>query len=344
MPPVASNDQVHRKSVKKGFEFTVLVVGESGTGRTSLINCLFKTNIRCNKENVSNKNHDKVDMVTHTVEIEERGVKLKLTVVDAEGFGDRLDSTNDCDPIVHYIDRQFEKYFEYENGLNRRQIQDTRVHCCFYFISPDNWSLKPLDILLMKSLHRKVNIIPLIAKADMLSPLERDEMKKRILKDIQSHEISLYSIPEDFEEDSDFRDSIVQLKAAMPFAISASLKAEEIRGRSVAVRSYPWGTHEVENGDHSDFVRLKSLLITNMQDLREVTHEVHYENFRAQRMAGQRFASTSTIMETSIDDDDGSERERILRAKEQEIQRMQEMLRQYEEKLQQQQQPIQLNQ
>lgn len=312
------------------------MVGESGTGRTSLINCLFKTNIRSKKEN-GNKRPDKVELVTHTVEIEERGVKLKLTVVDAEGFGDGLDSTQDCEPIVHYIDRQFEKYFEYENGLNRRQIQDSRVHCCFYFISPDNWSLKPLDVQFMKSLHRKVNIIPLIAKADMLSPLERDEMKKRILKDIQTHEISLYSIPDDFDEDSDYRDSVVQLKAAMPFAISASLKSQEMRGRMVPVRTYPWGTHEVENGDHSDFVRLKSLLITNMQDLREVTHELHYENFRAQRMAGQRFASTSTIMETSIDDDDGSERERVLRAKEQEIQRMTEMLRLYEEKLQQQQ-------
>jgi septin family protein len=329
---------VHRKSVKKGFEFTVLVVGESGTGRMSLINCLFKTNIHSGTERKSKKN-GKVEMVTHTVEIEERGVKLKLTVVDAAGFGDGLDCTKDCEPIAQYIDRQFEKYFDYENGLNRRQIQDTRVHCCFYFISPDNWSLKPLDVLLMKSLHRKVNIIPLIAKADMLTPSERDEMKKRILKDIQSHEIALYSIPEDFDEDSDYRDSVSQLKAAMPFAVSASLKTEEIRGRSVSVRAYPWGTHEVENGDHSDFVRLKSLLVTNMQDLREVTHEVHYENFRAQRMGGKNFVSSSTIMETSIDDDDNaSERERILLAKEQEIKRMAEMLRMYEEKLQQQKQ------
>lgn len=332
--------QVHRKSVKKGFEFTVLVVGQAGLGKSTLINCLFKTNIGSKPatEKTSLPLKDKVEIDVNSVDIEERGVKLKLTVVDAKGFGDGLDSTNSCDPIVKYIDRQFEKYFEFENGLNRRQIQDTRVHCCFYFISPDSWSLKPLDVLLMKSLDKKVNIIPLIAKADILSPVERTELKKRILEDIDFHKISVYSIPEDFDEDPDYSDSVAQLKAAMPFAVSASLTTGESRGRSVFTRTYPWGTHEVENAEHSDFVRLKSLLVTNMQDLREVTHEVHYENFRAQRLAGQRFVSTSTIMETSLDEEDGTERERILRAKELELQRMAEKLRLYEQQLHQQQQ------
>ena len=143
--------QVHRKSVKKGFEFTVLVVGQAGLGKSTFINCLFKTNIGSKPaEKTSLPLKDKVDIDVNSVDIEERGVKLRLTVVDAKGFGDGLDSTSSCDPIVKYIDRQFEKYFEFENGLNRRQIQDTRVHCCFYFISPDSWSLKPLDVLLMK--------------------------------------------------------------------------------------------------------------------------------------------------------------------------------------------------
>lgn len=34
-----------------------------------------------------------VDIETSTVEIEERGVKLKLTVVDTPGFGDSLDNS-----------------------------------------------------------------------------------------------------------------------------------------------------------------------------------------------------------------------------------------------------------
>lgn len=39
-------------------------------------------------------------------------------------------------PIEDYIDQQFEQYFRDESGLNRRNMQDNRVHCCLYFISP----------------------------------------------------------------------------------------------------------------------------------------------------------------------------------------------------------------
>jgi septin family protein len=33
--------QVHRKSVKRGFEFTLMVVGESGLGKSTVVNSLF---------------------------------------------------------------------------------------------------------------------------------------------------------------------------------------------------------------------------------------------------------------------------------------------------------------
>uniref|UniRef100_A0A2K6QM49 Septin 1 n=1 Tax=Rhinopithecus roxellana TaxID=61622 RepID=A0A2K6QM49_RHIRO len=37
--------QLHRKSVKKGFDFTLMVAGESGLGKSTLINSLFLTNL-----------------------------------------------------------------------------------------------------------------------------------------------------------------------------------------------------------------------------------------------------------------------------------------------------------
>ncbi len=43
-----------------------------------------------------------------------------------------------------------------ESGLNRKNIVDNRVHCCFYFISPYGHGLKPLDIDFMKQLSNKV--------------------------------------------------------------------------------------------------------------------------------------------------------------------------------------------
>ena len=38
-------NQVHRKSVKKGFEFTLMVAGESGLGKSTLIDSLFLTDL-----------------------------------------------------------------------------------------------------------------------------------------------------------------------------------------------------------------------------------------------------------------------------------------------------------
>lgn len=39
----------------------------------------------------------------------------------------------------------------------------------------------------------------------------------------------------------------------------------------------------MENSAHCDFVKLRNMLVrTHMQDLKDVTRETHYENYRAQ--------------------------------------------------------------
>ena len=52
---------------------------------------------------------------------------------------------------------------------------------CLYFIQPTGHGLKPIDIEFMRRLHDKVNIIPLIAKADTLTPQEQEDFKLQIL-------------------------------------------------------------------------------------------------------------------------------------------------------------------
>ena len=67
---------------------------------------------------------------------------MRLTVVDTPGYGDAIDNRECYKPILDYIDAQFEQYLHDESGLNRRNISDHRVHCCFYFISPYGHGLK----------------------------------------------------------------------------------------------------------------------------------------------------------------------------------------------------------
>ena len=67
------------------------------------------------------------------------------------------------------------------NGSNVSNVfEDSRVHCCFYFIAPTGHTLKALDLITMKRLHTKVNIVPIIAKADTITPSEMQKFKTRV--------------------------------------------------------------------------------------------------------------------------------------------------------------------
>jgi putative ribosome biogenesis GTPase RsgA len=49
-----------------------------------------------------------------------------------------------------------------------------------YFLSVF-FRLRPLDIAFMKAVHHKVNIVPVLAKADTLTKQEVQRLKKRII-------------------------------------------------------------------------------------------------------------------------------------------------------------------
>ena len=204
------------------------------------------------------------------------------------------------------------RYLKDESGLNRKNIIDNRVHCCFYFISPYGHGLKPLDVDFMKQLSNKVNIVPVIAKSDCLTMAEIKKLKARIIEELGAAGIRIYQLPDvDTDEDEEYKlqvryfwtiliyfcrlicgVQVAQLRQSIPFAVCGANAMVEVAGKKVRGRQYPWGVVEVENPEHCDFVKLRSMLITHMQDLQEVTHDVHYENFRSECLA--RGVSTSS--------------------------------------------------
>ena len=80
----------------------------------------------------------------------------------------------------------------------------------------------------------------------------------------------IYEFPEcDPEEDDEFKRQDAELKASFPFAVIGSNTVLEVAGRRVRGRQYPWGVVEVENQQHCDFVKLRTMLIsTHMHDLK----------------------------------------------------------------------------
>lgn len=336
-------NQLHRLIYHQGRRFNILLVGESGLGKTTFINSLFHSNVLEKKQ--LEARFDALATGTHRplptkpqieitqAKIEEKGFPVLLTLVDTPGFGDGISNTEGAQSIVKFIDDQFESYMRqeaspnrglyqpvsslktFENDENTREnngyrkpIVDMRVHACLYFIPPHNKSLRRLDIEAMQILGQRVNLIPVIAKSDSLTRKSLRELKQHVREMIEKYEIQVFScdgIDELLEENQNLEpiDSSAEgnkkaavsaeeqkrnaeLDAAMPFAVVSS--TEEVtnsQGQRVLGRQYPWGIVEVENDDHSDFRKLRSLLIrTHMYDLILSTEKIRYQAYRDSRL------------------------------------------------------------
>ncbi|XFG00919.1 hypothetical protein AB1E19_004543 [Capra hircus] len=281
-------EQMRKKTMKTGFDFNIMVVGQSGLGKSTLVNTLFKSQV---SRKASSWNRE--EKIPKTVEIkaighviEEGGVKMKLTVIDTPGFGDQINNERCWEPIEKYINEQYEKFLKEEvNIARKKRIPDTRVHCCLYFISPTGHSLRPLDLEFMKHLSKVVNIIPVIAKADTMTLEEKSEFKQRVRKELEVNGIEFYPQKE-FDEDLEDKTENDKIRQeSMPFAVVGSDKEYQVNGKRVLGRKTPWGIIEVENLNHCEFALLRDFVIrTHLQDLKEVTHNIHYETYRAKRL------------------------------------------------------------
>lgn len=284
-------NQVYRKSVKKGFEFTLMVVGETGLGKSTLINSMFLTDIYSEAHpGPSLRLKKTVQVETSKVLLREgAGVNLTLTIVDTPGFGDAVDNSSCWEPVLHYVESQYEAFLEAETQVARDpNMADSRVHACLYFVAPSGHGLKPLDIEFMKQLHDKINIIPVIGKADTMTPEEVASFKTVIMEQIAAAKIKVYEFPEVEDGEEAERKENRRMKERVPFAVVGSNTIIEGEGgKKSRGRKYPWGVVDIENLQHCDFLPLRNMLIkTHLTDLRDVTNFVHYENFRCRKLAG----------------------------------------------------------
>ncbi|KAJ1860380.1 Cell division control protein 3, partial [Coemansia sp. RSA 486] len=132
-------NQEHRRSIKRGFSFTLMVAGESGLGKSTLINTLFESKVypakddtvvgmgAANAQGSNNAEGTKtVEITSVSAEIVENNVKLRLSVVDTPGFGDSINNDQAWKPILENIESRFDAYLAQENRVNRSKIVDNR--------------------------------------------------------------------------------------------------------------------------------------------------------------------------------------------------------------------------
>lgn len=278
-----------------------MVIGQSGSGRSTFINSLCDQLIVDPSSTVNLYTPEELaypdrelQIRKSTVELEDNeGVKIGLNVIDTPGFGDSIDNSPSFKIIKDYIKYQFDEILVEESRLRRNpRFKDGRIHACLYFITPTGHGLKEIDVEIMKQLGDYVNILPCISKADSLTLEELKLNKKLIAEDIEHYKLPIFDFNNEyFSYDEDLDDETIDLnrylQKTMPFAVmgSNSTIKDSVTGEVKRIRKYPWGTVDILDNDISDVSTLKNtLLITHLNELKDFTHEVLYENYRTKTL------------------------------------------------------------
>ena len=100
-------NQLVNKSVSQGFCFNILCMGETGLGKSTLMDTLFNTKVRGEP---ATHTRPGVQLRSNTYNLQESNMGLKLTIVNTVGFGDQINKEDSYESIVEFIDAQFEAY------------------------------------------------------------------------------------------------------------------------------------------------------------------------------------------------------------------------------------------
>lgn len=93
-------------------------------------------------------------------------------------------------------------------------LSASRFHAQFPTNLYISYSLKPIDIVVLKKLSDVVNVVPVIAKADSLTLEERQAFKERIKEEFAFHNLKMYPYDND-ELDDEERAINAQIKVSI---------------------------------------------------------------------------------------------------------------------------------
>jgi len=151
---------------------------------------------------------------------------------------------------------------------------DPRVHVCLYFLPPTGHGIGELDLTLITKIHQRVNLIPVVSKADSFTPEEVGKCKKMIMASVQEHSLQVYPLS---------LDPVIQVDG-YPFTVIGSEASYQVGDKKVRGRKFKWGIAQVDDPEHCDFTKIRELLIKDgFEDLKEKT-ELIFEEFRRGRL------------------------------------------------------------
>ena len=219
---------------------------------------------------------------------DESSVVLHITTCDVM---EQIDNSNTAKKIGTHIETQFDGFLADEVKVKRakefsRGATDKRLHVCLYFLDGNTNGLRRFEIELFREIHQLINIILVIGKADRFTSKQIEELKKNINNDVHVNEIELFSFGDDYMDDIFISYGHSYIRDSVPFALICGDETEvQANGSVSTIRKYPWGKINICDPRNSHFIILKGILLeSHLQELRDITYDVLYENFRTKRL------------------------------------------------------------
>lgn len=336
-----------RKTIKKLINFSIMIVGESGLGRSTLINSLCGGNpiVPTSLTATQDAFTKKLTLRLENVELEDNlGHKISLNIIDTPNFANAIDCDEDFKIVVDFIRHQYDEVLLEESRVKRNpRFKDGRIHVLIYMVNATGHGLSEIDVKFMQHVSNLVNVIPVIAKADALTLHELKLNKELILEDLNNYGIKYYKFNE-YEYEEDYIDDEIiaynkYLNLLIPFAVIGANKYQDSPDDDedmlkLRVLNSVWAKPiNVELPEFNDFTILKNvLLISHLNEFKELTHDVIYENYRTEALSGKQFLYNGDQNETLVVEND--EPSKYL-AKEEQIKLEEERLKKFEERVHQ---------
>ncbi|KAK6457005.1 Septin-type guanine nucleotide-binding (G) domain-containing protein [Scheffersomyces xylosifermentans] len=287
-----------RKFTKKSLSLNLLLIGENGIGMKTFVNSLCKMNYFKDKSldgsvlyNIYEERRDSsLKIETHTIDVVEPNTSpIRLRVSLTRNFAYNLDNSNNAKAIVDFILNEYDLALQEELKIKRNpRVADNRIHVGLYFLRAKNRKLNEFEIENMKKIGERINLIPVIGKADTLTEGEYILNKELISSSIKENNIPVFNFLE-FLDDLEVSDDDIEevtylriLQASLPFGIIAS----NFRQGENFVRRVPWGLINIEDENNSDLKLLRSVLFgSHIQEFKDLTINLKYEKYRVEKLS-----------------------------------------------------------
>ncbi|CAL9734818.1 sporulation-regulated protein 28 [Monosporozyma servazzii] len=308
------------KSLKKTTNFNLLLLGPKGIGKKT-----FFTNLCNDEQTLKQEQFAYINYTVHPPKLindrEHIFDKLSFPIVDRNfhstiklsGFilntGDKVDNSQTGDIIKQYIEDKFDELLRYEGKIQRSKFQyeqnDNRIHLCIYFIDGNQGKLNEIDLDILNKITSCVNIMFVIGKSDKFLRNEWVKLQNKIKRQLRSNHLCSFKFGDITLQDIFLNSEGQQasnifshmIDDSQPFPIICGNVTEKDPDDESLIRWKRRYTNKevfIEDYQTSFFIFVKGIILgSHLQDFKDTTDEIIYENYRTQKLLQKAQAQMS---------------------------------------------------